>query len=344
MSEFGHTQINDVISNSAGNSLDLVFTNITEMISPISEFPCIFPTDHAVLNFSLFVSKPRNKIKERLVYNYKHGQWDVLRSKIAAADLCAVIGNTTDVNEAWGGWLGLLEQFMSATIPRVKAKANRSHTWVDSEVRHLSHIKMTAWRRAKRSAKSNDWTNYKKLRKKLKNRMKHNHQTFVEDLSDKGKKNPKRFWSFFHEKTKSKAIPDILTDGISEYSDTAAKADLFSKYFQSVFHQDISPTHLNVENTRTENINLSSIEFDHLQIQKILSGLDANKASGPDNLSSRILKECATVLAPSLTLLFEMSFASGHIPAQWKQGNVVPFHKTVTNHRSQITDQYPFYV
>ena len=97
-------------------------------------------------------------------------------------------------------------------------------------------------------------------------------------MSDKVKKNRKRFWSFFHEKTKSKAIPDILTDGISEYSDTADnKADLFNKYFQSVFNQDISPTHLNVENTRTENINLSSIEFDHLQIQKILSGLDANK-------------------------------------------------------------------
>ena len=54
--------------------------------------------------------------------------------------------------------------------------------------------------------KSNDWTNYKKFRKKLKKRMKHNYQTFVQDLSDKVKKNPKRFWSFFHEKTKSKAI------------------------------------------------------------------------------------------------------------------------------------------
>ena len=157
MLEFGHTQINDVIS--AGNILDLVFTKITEMISHISESPCIFPTDHAVLNFSLFMSKPRNKIKERLVYNNKHAQLDVLRSKIADAGLCAVIGNTTDINEAWGEWLGLLEQFMSATIPRVKVKANRSHAWVDSKVRHLSHIKMTAWRRAKRSAKSNDWTN-----------------------------------------------------------------------------------------------------------------------------------------------------------------------------------------
>ena len=79
--EFGHTQINDVISNSAGNILDFVFPNITGKISPISEFPCIFPTDHDVLNFSLCMSKPQNKIKRRLVYNYKHAQLDVLRRK-----------------------------------------------------------------------------------------------------------------------------------------------------------------------------------------------------------------------------------------------------------------------
>ena len=39
ISEFGHIQIIDVISSSTGDILDLVFTNITEMISPISEFP-----------------------------------------------------------------------------------------------------------------------------------------------------------------------------------------------------------------------------------------------------------------------------------------------------------------
>ena len=56
--------------------------------------------------------------------------------------------------------------------------------------------------------------------------------------------------SFFsHKKTKSTAIPDILTDGIVEYSDTAAKTDLFNKYFQSVFNEDISHTHFSVENT-----------------------------------------------------------------------------------------------
>ena len=66
MSEFGHSQIKDVISNSAGNILDLIFANISEIISTVSEFPCIFPTDHAVLKFSIFIPETRHNKKNGL--------------------------------------------------------------------------------------------------------------------------------------------------------------------------------------------------------------------------------------------------------------------------------------
>ena len=125
MTEFGHSQINDVISNSAGNILDLIFANIPEMISTVSEFSCIFPTDHAVLKFSIFIQKTRHNKKERFVYHYKAAQWNELRAKIVNANLCRVIENAVDVNAAWNGWLDLIEQFMSATIPRVKVKPHR---------------------------------------------------------------------------------------------------------------------------------------------------------------------------------------------------------------------------
>ena len=180
------------------------------------------------------------------------------------------------MNAAWNGWLDLIEHFISATIPRVKVKPYRLHSWVDSEIRHLNHIKMTAWRRAKRSTKCSDWNKFKKLRKKLKKRMKHKYQTFVENFSDKVRTNPKTFRGFFHVKTQSKAIPDTLTDGNSEYTEPAAKANLFNNYFQSVFAKDQSPTRCNADNVRLAEINLSSIEFHYLEVQKILSGLDAN--------------------------------------------------------------------
>ena len=89
---------------------------------------------------------------------------------------------------------------------------------------------------------------------------------------------------------------------------------LTNNYIQFVLNQNISHTHLNVEKTRLANINLSSIEFYHLQVQQNVFQLDANKASGSDNLSSCILKECAAVLASSLN--FKINFASGHITTE----------------------------
>ena len=133
-----------------------------------------------------------------------------------------------------------------------------------------------------------------------------------------------------------KAIPDTLTDGDSEYTEPAAKANLFNNYFQS---------RCNADYVRPAEINLSSIEFHYLEVQKILSGLDASKAYDPDNLSSRILKECANVLDPSITLLFKKSFASGHIGYQ-PSGNkqmLYQFTRRETNHKFQTTDQSHFY-
>lgn len=40
-----------------------------------------------------------------------------------------------------------------------------------------------------------------------------------------------------------------------------------------------------------------------------------------------LLKECADVLAEPLSMIFQQSFASGHLPADWKSANVVPIFK-----------------
>ena len=42
-------------------------------------------------------------------------------------------------------------------------------------------------------------------------------------------------------------------------------------------------------------------------IRKLLSGLNTNKAAGPDNLETQALKELADVLAPMVTLIYNVS-------------------------------------
>ncbi len=59
----------------------------------------------------------------------------------------------------------------------------------------------------------------------------------------------------------------------------------------------------------------------------VLYHLDPNKASGPDNIPIRLLKECASTIAPSLTCLFNKSLKLGTLPSEWKLSNVIPLHK-----------------
>ena len=64
------------------------------------------------------------------------------------------------------------------------------------------------------------------------------------------------------------------------------------------------------------------------EVLSLLSALSVWKATGPDGISARLLKECAEVIAPSLTELFNKSLTLGKVPTEWKHANIVPVPKT----------------
>ena len=55
-----------------------------------------------------------------------------------------------------------------------------------------------------------------------------------------------------------------------------------------------------------------------------LDRLNVHKASGPDRLNARVLKECSNEIPPILALIFNESFARGNVPENWRQANVSP--------------------
>jgi len=70
-----------------------------------------------------------------------------------------------------------------------------------------------------------------------------------------------------------------------------------------------------------------------------LQKLNSDKSPGSDGIHSQLLKECATVLAEPLSLLFQQSFDTGTLPADWKTANIVPIFKKETVQTEQIIIQ-----
>jgi hypothetical protein len=72
---------------------------------------------------------------------------------------------------------------------------------------------------------------------------------------------------------------------------------------------------------------IETLEITTAGIEKLLHDLNPSKASGPDNIPNRILKECSVELAPLLAALFNQSIATGELPNDWTTANVTPVFK-----------------
>ena len=72
---------------------------------------------------------------------------------------------------------------------------------------------------------------------------------------------------------------------------------------------------------------MPDITFNVEGIYNLLNSLDINKAPGPDEISSRILKHCAIEVAPILQVIFTQSMSSGVLPNDWLVANITPAFK-----------------
>ena len=165
--------------------------------------------------------------------------------------------------------------------------------------------------------------------------------------------NPKRFWSTLTLKSKHRGIPEVIsmaTDPSGELPNVGSRiqasshaeiVELFNRYFVSVFKSDPVTCNSADEAYAGPNVDLtlSDLTLTVTQVLDVLANLDASKATGPDEIPARILKETAYEIAPSLCELFNKSLRLGSLPMDWKLANVVPVFKKddkeyVENYRS----------
>ena len=68
------------------------------------------------------------------------------------------------------------------------------------------------------------------------------------------------------------------------------------------------------------------------QVKRLFGALDVGKATGPDDVSPRLLKHCTNELSASLTTVFSSCLSENKWPSVWKEAGVVPVHKKSSRH------------
>ena len=140
------------------------------------------------------------------------------------------------------------------------------------------------------------------------------------------KDDPKKFWSFYGVKQnlqgflKRSAL--VIRRLLHLYpSLTCSIASLPLCFRSPICIQQQARTQLATDNE------LHLIQTSIEEVTKALKAINPSKAYGPDQIPGRLLKECTSEIAPSLTRLINLSLRVSHVPKDWKRANIVPVFK-----------------
>ena len=133
------------------------------------------------------------------------------------------------------------------------------------------------------------------------------------------------FVNFLSGRTGHSEIPAI-ENSHTVYTTAKDKANIFCQIFAEKCR--LEDGHLQPqEATVHPRVLLDKEVFQPKDIKKILRRLKPDKASGPDLVPSRVLKECCAELGSPIMPSLLLCFSKGTFPDQWKTAFVIPVHK-----------------
>ena len=115
-----------------------------------------------------------------------------------------------------------------------------------------------------------------------------------------------------------------LKSGSSLLTNASEKGDILLQEFSGVFTKEDTSSipWLGPAKDKMPEIKISSDG-----ILKLLHVIKPHKASGPDRIPNRLLKELASELAPILAALYNQSLSTGELPDDWSNALISPVFK-----------------
>ena len=304
------------------------------------------PSDHYPFIFEISLS---NKIKNpprRLVYNFKRADFEFLNNLLFNLPLSSgvmEIKSQEQLDNMWELWNDLVFSAINTCIPKKKCRDLNKPPWINGELLKAIRKKKTLWKSLKRdpnNAAKRD--KFRKMRQRIKMSCRLARRNYLTEIANEVNSSTKRFWSFFSLKNKRRPIPDKMKwDGV-DYCNDMARLDAFNCFFQSVYRDhdvcvSLPEDYLSLLPETTDSLSLIQVTVE--EVMKLLKTLRTDKATGPDNFPTTVLKECAEALAPSLTSFINFSLSSGFHPTQWKCANLAPVYKK--NEKNHVNNYRP---
>ncbi len=183
--------------------------------------------------------------------------------------------------------------------------------------------------------RSHNWVAYNKFKKQTQRAIKCPHWDHINSVISKAfeQGNSRPFWRYIKSKrSDSMGVSPIMSQG-TLHSDPSSKAELLNAQFESVFTRENEDEELPMP-AGPQLPTIDDLFVSAQGVQKLLSQININKASGPDSIPNAILKSLSNELAPVLASIFNQTLVTGQLPDDWRNANISPIFKKGDKHQA----------
>ena len=308
------------------NLLDLCLTDDDLMISNIEHLPPLGKSDHEVLLISLDIRKkvlssPKPK------FNFYKTDFTKLKEYVVSQDWKQM--NDMDLDTASEFLKNTLHEGFKKFVPLTnnRNKKFKQPVWMNKKALKCIKKKYTLYKRYLTSKLHYDYQRYLEIRNETKRQIRRAVKDYEKNIAKSCKVNSKRVWKYVNSKLKRQTgISNLkMADGGLTKTDKD-KADVINTFFSSVFTKENTESVPQL-NSHNNNLFLSDLILTQEAVKKKLEGLNPNKAMGPDEIPSIVLKELSSELSFPLLIIFNKSLSEGRVPIDWKTAEVKAIFK-----------------
>ena len=311
------------------NILDLLLTSNLDLVDSVLVDEKFSTSDHNSLFFTLKSPLPRINYKQRKVFLYSRGDYTSFNDEIKDMDWDLML-NGKSVDQQWevikNAYNALLEKYVPHKI--IKEGSKLDPPWVRAKsVRRARQQRQKSWQKLRHRQLNCDKFSYEESKVTYKNSLNKSKAEYENRLVDSLKDNPKRFYNYTRNFTKTSSTVDVLEVDGNILDADVEKAEALNNFFSSVLTIEPPLHHTIPISTPKVDDTIHFKPFTVEQVAKKLSNLKLFKSSGPDGIHVNVLKKTVNFATPFCTL-FNNSVRTGHTPEDWRLSNVTPIFKS----------------
>lgn len=331
--DYGLSQVN-FNRNNTGNVLDLIFTDINNVVVKISDEPLVkIDSPHPPLEVT-FESEQRNTLHNNQSTFYSD-------TEIFCYRKANFLGLSNFINNIEWGNILIKQHIEYATelfyekikngidlfVPKIKLYEHKFPIWMTQELKNLIIQKKVAHKKYKQLHSLEYYIHFQSLRRYCLITSERDFTAYNLEVESNLKENPRKFYQYINNKKVDRNLPPQFILGSEEADEPKDIANLFAKHFASVYSNELlaSPK-FSFEQCLTSK--LSHIHISKIHITKKLRNLKSVASSGPDGIPPVILKNCAKSISTPLSILFNKSLNEGKFPISWKISFITPIYKS----------------